>query len=243
MDVDVPGEDTKEFVEIRMTEDELRKDTSVSFCEICSRTFANENAFRLHQIKTHGIIRSECDFALRHRVRIARGNKCSLHKFPQEYFYRSRNSYEISRIEFFEPWLPEILEYLHRTRNLCEIEGDSFFEAKTPEAKCLHRIRNSCEISIVQLFWNEVSEIFKLSGAGRRFFCPVTDCRYNSDRFFEAYKLLHQHFLKVHCEKRFRYHFCLIVMHIFTFNGHISAVHCQSLSVYFQVREVQNCEV
>ncbi|VDO27308.1 unnamed protein product [Onchocerca flexuosa] len=100
-------------MEIRMTEDELRKTASIAFCEICSRTFANKNAFHLHQVKTHSRICGEGDLALFHRKRVA-------------------------------------------------------------------------------------------SGTEKHYFCPVIDCRYNSGRSFKTYKLLHQHFLKVHNEKRFR---------------------------------------
>ncbi|KAM3726023.1 ATM interactor [Dirofilaria immitis] len=100
-------------VEIRMTDDELRKAASVAFCEICSRTFANKNAFHLHQVKTHSCIRGEVDLALFHRKRVT-------------------------------------------------------------------------------------SEVAK------HYFCPVIGCQYNNGRSFKAYKLLHQHFLKVHGEKRFR---------------------------------------
>lgn len=57
-------------VEIRMTEDELRAGSSVAFCEICSRTFANKNAFRLHQVKTHNRVYGETDSALFHRKRV-----------------------------------------------------------------------------------------------------------------------------------------------------------------------------
>uniref|UniRef100_A0A0R3Q4H8 non-specific serine/threonine protein kinase n=1 Tax=Brugia timori TaxID=42155 RepID=A0A0R3Q4H8_9BILA len=100
-------------MEIRMTEDELRRVSSVAFCETCSRTFANKNAFRLHQVKTHNSICGEADSALFHRKRI------------------------------------------------------------TLQAQ-------------------------------KHYLCPVIGCRYNSGRFFNAYKLLHQHFFKVHEEKRFR---------------------------------------
>lgn len=58
-------------IEIRMTEDELREGSSIVFCEICSRTFANKNAFRLHQVKTHNRICGKADSALFHRKRIA----------------------------------------------------------------------------------------------------------------------------------------------------------------------------
>ncbi|VBB34629.1 unnamed protein product, partial [Acanthocheilonema viteae] len=63
-------QNASDCIEIRMTEDELRGRSSIAFCEICSRTFANKNAFRLHQVKTHNRIRGKADLALFHRKRI-----------------------------------------------------------------------------------------------------------------------------------------------------------------------------
>ncbi|EJW86520.1 zinc finger protein [Wuchereria bancrofti] len=115
MNTDASEQDASDCMEIRMTEDELRRVSSVAFCESCSRTFANKNAFRLHQVKTHNSICGEADSAL---------------------FHRKRNTLQ----------------------------------------------------------------------AQKHYFCPVIGCRYNSGRFFSAYKLLHQHFSKVHEEKRFSAH-------------------------------------
>ncbi|KHN79820.1 ATM interactor [Toxocara canis] len=39
----------------------------------------------------------------------------------------------------------------------------------------------------------------------RRYYCPVKECRYNGGaRYFSAYKLLHQHYKKVHMKKSLR---------------------------------------
>ncbi|VDN21097.1 unnamed protein product [Gongylonema pulchrum] len=108
----VEQESAGKFTAIRLTENELKKGAGASFCEICSRTFANGNAYRFHRIKKHAIIGDERDLAL----------------------------------------------------------------------------FNCTPLS---------------AGAERRYFCPASDCRYSSGRYFRAYKLLRQHFLKVHCEKQF----------------------------------------
>uniref|UniRef100_A0A915PC98 Protein kinase domain-containing protein n=1 Tax=Setaria digitata TaxID=48799 RepID=A0A915PC98_9BILA len=119
MDFETSEQNASNCLEMRMTEDELREGTPTAFCEICSRTFANKNAFHLHQVKTHNLVRGEADSALFHRKRVA-------------------------------------------------------------------------------------------SEAERHYFCPIANCRYNSGRFFNAYKLLRQHFLKVHGERRFRCDTCKI---------------------------------
>ncbi|VDK84327.1 unnamed protein product [Litomosoides sigmodontis] len=112
MNNDAYGQSVSDCIEIRMTEEELREWSSIVFCEICSRTFANKNAFRLHQVKTHNRICGKADSALFHRKRL------------------------VSKTE-------------------------------------------------------------------RHYFCPIAGCRFNNGRSFSAYKLLRQHFFKVHCEKRF----------------------------------------
>lgn len=73
MNIDAYEKSTRDCVEIRVTEKELKKQSSVSFCKLCSRTFANENAFRLHQVKTHNRICGKADLALFHRKRNASG--------------------------------------------------------------------------------------------------------------------------------------------------------------------------
>lgn len=73
MNNDAFEQGASDCMEIWMTEDELRKGSSVAFCEICSRTFANKNAFRLHQVKTHNRVCGKADLALFHRKRVTSG--------------------------------------------------------------------------------------------------------------------------------------------------------------------------
>ncbi|VDN05631.1 unnamed protein product [Thelazia callipaeda] len=102
-----------DYIDVRLTETELKEEVTMKLCEICCRTFSNSNALRLHQVKTHSLVRGESDFALFHRRRVSKDPK-------------------------------------------------------------------------------------------RHYYCPIVGCKYNNCSYFDSYKLLHQHFLKVHGEKHLR---------------------------------------
>uniref|UniRef100_A0A183UWN7 C2H2-type domain-containing protein n=1 Tax=Toxocara canis TaxID=6265 RepID=A0A183UWN7_TOXCA len=89
--------------------------------------------------------------------------------------------------------------HLVKTHNVVRSDADSRLFHRTPN---LQKVAHPGGVECAGYFWNK--SVF--SCVERRYYCPVKECRYNGGaRYFSAYKLLHQHYKKVHMKKSLRY--------------------------------------